>query len=213
MDCDVSLYDTAITMLTYLATWHLSAGHQPVRTRRSAHPSLVPFQAFPARDGWLILGCAKEKFWTRLVDVLDEPALHDVRFATFADRAAHRDTLEPLIDAVLATRDVTDWLAVLQKAGVPCAPINTVEQALAEPHTLARDLLVSTTHPRYGTVTGVGSPVRVGENPETHRRAPQLGEHTGEVLRELLGYDYNDLIRLSEDGAFRPSPQQPKDQI
>jgi crotonobetainyl-CoA:carnitine CoA-transferase CaiB-like acyl-CoA transferase len=210
MDCDISLYDTAISMLTYLATWHLTAGHQPVRTRRSAHPSLVPFQAFPARDGWLIIGCAKEKFWDRLVDALGEPALRDPRFATFTDRAAHRDDLEALIDTALADRDVTDWLAVLQKAGVPCAPVNTVEQALAEPHTIARDLLITTEHPRYGPVTGVGSPVRVGDSTHAHRRAPQLGEHTGAVLRELLGYDDADLLRLADDRAFRPHAQ-PKD--
>ncbi len=63
MDCDVSLYDTAVTMLTYPATWHLNAGFEPVRTRHSAHPSLVPFQAFEAQDAWMIVGCAKEKFW------------------------------------------------------------------------------------------------------------------------------------------------------
>jgi crotonobetainyl-CoA:carnitine CoA-transferase CaiB-like acyl-CoA transferase len=204
MDCDVSLYDTAISMLTYLATWHLTAGHEPARTRRSSHPSLVPFQAFPARDGWLIIACAKEKFWQRLADALGDPVLQEPRFATFTDRAAHRDELEGILDKLLVERDVKDWLAVLQEAGVPCAPVNSVEQALTEPHTLARDLIVTTEHPRYGTVTGVGSPVRVGPVPEVQKRAPQMGEHTGEVLRDLLGYDDDAVARLAEAGAFGP---------
>lgn len=204
IDCDVSLYDTAISLLTYLGTWHMTAGYTPVRGRRSAHPSLVPFQAFPASDGWLIIACAKEKFWQRLVEVLDQPELSDPRFATFVDRAAHRAELEELIDAVLATRTVEDWLSVLRKAAVPCAPVNDVAQALTEEHTIARDLIITTEHPRFGTVRQVSSPVRVGDPPTTHRRAPGLGQDTGDVLRTILGYDDADLARLSADGAFRP---------
>ncbi|MBO0877532.1 MAG: CoA transferase, partial [Pseudonocardia sp.] len=86
-DCDLSLYDTAVSLLAYPGTWHLTAGYQPKRTHHSAHPSLVPFQAFEAADGWLVVGCAKEKFWRRLTVVLDRPELaEDPRFATFADR-------------------------------------------------------------------------------------------------------------------------------
>lgn len=209
MDCDVSLYDTAISLLTYLATWHLTEGYTPQRVRRSAHPSLVPFQAFPAADGWLIVACAKEKFWQRLVALLDEPALRDPRFATFADRAAHRGELEDIIDVALASRSVEDWLVALRDAGVPCAPVNDIASALTEEHTIARDMLITTEHPRFGTVTQVSSPVRVGPVPHTHRRAPQLGQDTGAVLRSILGYGDADLARLAEGGAFLPWPQPP----
>ncbi len=207
MDCDVSLYDTAISLLTYPATWHLTAGYTPGRVRRSAHPSLVPFQAFPAKDGWLIIACPKEKFWHRLVGVLGRPGLaEDKRFATFEDRAAHRGELEDIMDAELARRTVREWLALLRDAAVPCAPVNDVQQALDEEHTLARDLVITTEHPRFGAVRQVSSPVRVGEPDPRHTRAPRLGEDTGDVLRTILGYDDTGLARLTREGAFGAPP-------
>jgi crotonobetainyl-CoA:carnitine CoA-transferase CaiB-like acyl-CoA transferase len=206
MDCDVSLYDTAISMLTYLATWHLTADYAPQRTRRSAHPSLVPFQAFPASDGWLIIACPKQKFWHRLVDLLNEPALTEDRFATYADRAINRAELEDIIDAVLAEGTVADWLKALSAAGIPCAPVNDVSQALREEHTLARDLILETKHPRFGTVRQVSPAVRVGPQQVAHRRAPELGEHTAAVLQSLLSYTDADLARLAGAGAFGNRP-------
>jgi crotonobetainyl-CoA:carnitine CoA-transferase CaiB-like acyl-CoA transferase len=206
MDCDVSLYDTAISLLTYPATWHMTAGYAPGRTRRSAHPSLVPFQAFPAKDGWLIIACPKEKFWHRLVDVLDRPELaNDPRFATFADRRQHHEELEDILDAVLGLRTVREWLTVLGAATVPCAPVNDVAQAMAEEHTIARDLIVTTEHPRFGTVKQVSSPVRVGQPPREHRRAPKLGEDTDHLLTAILDYDEAHLARLADQGAFGTS--------
>jgi len=201
-DCDVSLYDTAIGLLTYPAAWHLTAGFQPVRTRHSAHPSLVPFQAFEASDGWLVVGCAKEKFWRRLVDVLDRPDLAaDPRFADFASRQQHADVLLPLLEGIFRTRTVAGWLKPLRVAGIPSGPINDVEQALREEHTAARGLVVETSHPRWGIVRQVASPARVGDEPPAYRRAPLRGEHLDEVA-DLLGYDSRRVGELAAAGAF-----------
>lgn len=203
MDCDVSLYDTAISLLSYLATWHLTTGYVPTRTRRSSHPSLVPFQVFPAKDGWLVTGCAKEKFWQRLVVVVGRAELaDDPRFATFPDRAAHRSELEEILDAVFSTRTVDEWLVDLRAAAVPCAPINDIPAALREEHTFARELIVSTEHPRFGKVWHVNAPVRVGAVRTHHERAPRLGEHNAEVLRDLLGLDDAAISRLADAGAL-----------
>ena len=203
MDCDVSLYDSAISLLSYLATWNLSRGYHPQRTRRSSHPSLVPFQIFPAKDGWLVAGCAKEKFWHRLTAVLglDELA-DDPRFATFADRAANRDELEPLLDEAFATRTVDEWLAALRAASIPCGPVNDVEQALADEQLAARDLLITTQHPTLGEVRQVASPVRAGDLRSEHAPAPARGEHTQAVLADLLGYDDDTIAALAGSGAF-----------
>ncbi|MFD0524956.1 CaiB/BaiF CoA transferase family protein [Paractinoplanes durhamensis] len=201
MDCDVSLYDTAIGMLTYPAAWHLNAGFAPARTHHSAHPSLVPFQVFPSADGWIVVGCAKEKFWQRLVQVLAVPALDDPRFATFATRREHAAELLSLLDTTFATRPSAEWLALLEPAGVPCGPVNDVAAALRDPHTLARNLVVETEHPRYGTVKQVASPVRVGDDPPAYRRAPRRGEDLGYVAG-LLGYDDSRLSSLRAAGAF-----------
>ncbi|PXY35815.1 CaiB/BaiF CoA transferase family protein [Prauserella flavalba] len=203
MDCDVSLYDTAISMLTYLATWHLSAGHEPRRTARSAHPSLVPFQTFPASDGWLVIGCAKEKFWQRLVTIIGrEDLLEDPRFRTFTDRAEHHGELEKILDAELARATVAQWLEKMRAAAIPCAPINSIPQALADEQALARELVVATDHPVFGTVRGVASPVRVGPARATPHRAPQRGEHTESLLRDLLGYSAEHIAGIRAAGAF-----------
>ncbi|MEV6342747.1 CoA transferase [Actinoplanes sp. NPDC051851] len=203
MDCDLSLYDTAIGMLTYPAAWHLNAGFTPERTRYSAHPSLVPFQLFPSADGWIVVGCAKEKFWQRLVAVLGDPVLTEPRFATFADRRTHAGELLPLLEALFVTRGTGEWLALLEPAGIPCGPVNDVAAALRDPHTLARGMIVETEHPHYGTVRQVASPVRVGASPPAHRRAPRRGEHLPYVS-ELLDYTPERLRELREAGAFGP---------
>jgi crotonobetainyl-CoA:carnitine CoA-transferase CaiB-like acyl-CoA transferase len=209
MDCDLSLYDTAISLLTYLGTWHLTAGYVPQRTKRAAHPSLVPFQAFPAADGWLVVACPKEKFWHRLVDLLGSPDLADARFATFTDRLEHREELIGLLDQLLSKRPVAEWLDALRSVGVPCAPVNDIATALADEQTAARDLLVTTDHPHFGRITQISSPVRVGNPPQTYQCAPRLGQHTGEVLQEILGYDDARLAELARQGAFPPTDQRP----
>ncbi|GAA4492897.1 CoA transferase [Actinoallomurus oryzae] len=204
-DCDLSLYDTAISLLTYPGTWHLTAGYEPTRTRHSAHPSLVPFQAFEAADGWLVVGCAKEKFWHRLTEVIGRPDLAaDPRYATFADRNRNRDTLLRLLEEIFRTRTVADWLAPLYAASIPCAPIKDVADAMTDPHTLERELIAETPHPAFGTVRSLRSAVRVGPpgaDREPTRGAPPMGADTDRVLREL-GYDNDKIAALREAGVL-----------
>lgn len=204
-DCDLSLYDTAVSLLTYPATWHMTAGYEPARTRHSAHPSLVPFQAFEAADGWLVVGCAKEKFWQRLTVVLERPEwASDPRFATFADRAEHRDELVGMLEELFRTRTVADWLAPMYAASIPCAPIRDVAGALTDPHTLERGLLAETEHDAFGQVRSLRSAVRVGPpgaDRAATRPAPAMGADTDRVLREL-GYDDTRITALRQTGAL-----------
>ena len=203
MDCDVSLYDTAVSLLNYVATWHLNAGFTPQRTHHSAHPSLVPFQAFETADAWIVVGCAKEKFWQRLAPAIGRPELAtDPRFATFASRSEHAEALIAELEGVFRTRSSDAWLEVLGAAGVPCSPVNSVEDALRDEHTAARDLIVTTEHPRFGAVRQVASPVRVGDAAVAHRRAPQRNEDGQAILADLLGYDDIRVASLQRDGAF-----------
>ena len=202
-DCDLALFDTAIGMLSYVGAWHLSAGYRPARTSNSAHPSLIPFQSFATEDGWLVVACAKEKFWERLVVALRRPDLAgDPRYETFARRKQNEATLLPQLALAFRERPTSEWLTVLKAAGVPCGPVNDVGQALSDPLVAERRMVVETEHPTLGSVRQLGGVVRVGPYEPSTRRAPLLGEHTNEVLREVLGAEEQRIAELAREGAF-----------
>lgn len=202
-DCDLSLFDTAMSMLTYPAGWALNGSFNPVRTHHSAHPSIVPFQAFASSDGWLVVACAKEKFWLRLATVLNRPDLaSDTRFAGFTERHENAAILVPILEAAFRTRTTAAWLEDLRAAGVPSGPVNTVAEALKDSQTTARGMVVETEHPVFGTVSQVPSAVRVGDEPSQHRRAPLRNEDATAVLVGLLGYSNQKVETLRSAGAF-----------
>jgi crotonobetainyl-CoA:carnitine CoA-transferase CaiB-like acyl-CoA transferase len=202
-DCDVSLFDTALSMLTYPATWYLNGGLVSERTRHSAHPSIVPFQAFETADGWMIVACAKEKFWQRLCSALGRPDLvDDERFDSFSTRRANQEVLIPILDELFLQKDSAFWLTQLKSYGVPCGPVNTLAEALEEPQAVARQMIVTTEHPRFGEIRQVASPVNVGSERGTYRRAPLRNEDAHDILSELLGYDDATIQELSAAGAF-----------
>ncbi|GII55968.1 CoA transferase [Planotetraspora thailandica] len=196
-DCDISLFDTAISMLTYPAAWQLNGDFEPKRTHHSAHPSLVPFQAFPTGDGWLVVACPKEKFFRRLAEVVGHPEWpDDPRYQDFAARRENSEALLAELEAVFATNTSEHWLGLLRVAGVPCGPVNSVAQALRDPHTIARGMVVETEHPYFGTVRQVASPLRVGSEEGRYRRAPRRDEDADYVLTKVLGYDADRIARL-----------------
>ena len=202
-DCDLSLYDTAMTMLSYPATWYLTRGHEVHRRARSAHPSVVPFAAFPTADGWLMLACVKPKFYVRLVEVLGRPELaDDPRFATLEARQRNEEELTRLLDAELQRRTTAEWLGLLEAAGVPCGPVHTLAQALDDPLTIERELILTTPHERFGEVRHVRSAARGWWEPPAARRAPELGEDRDQLLRDVLGCDSSEIDALEREGAF-----------
>lgn len=200
-DCDVTMFDTAVGLLGYLATWHLTAGYEPARTELSAHPSLVPFQNFATADGWIVVACAKEKFWQRLVAAIDRAELaHDERFANFDARRRHASELLPELHCAFATRSSAEWLEILPPAGVPCAPVNTVAQGLVA-HRESGGVQIETTHPRFGTVRHSGPMIRLAAVPDVYPPAPARGSDTIALLAEL-GYERDTIDELFRSGAF-----------
>ena len=203
MDCDLSLYDVGIGMLTYLATWHLTREFMPVRTRNSAHPSLVPFQNFQTADGWIVIGCAKEKFWQRLTDVIGMPELAtDPRFIDFAERREHAGVLTPILEDRIRRQPSEHWLGLLREAGVPSAPVRGLPDALRDPHTVARDLILEYDHPTFGHVRTVPTVARVGDQGVPEGGAPVRNAHAATILQDLLEYDGERVRQLRESGAF-----------
>lgn len=208
-DCDVSLFETALHELMYFGPWAATHGYVPPRTRNSAHASIVPFQNFEASDGWLVLAAAKQKFWERLCEVLERPDLAaDPRFATMAARNEHRDELLPILEEIFRGRTVQEWLDLLVPAGIPCAKINSVLEALEDPQTVARGDVVEHEHPVLGTVRTIASPLRLADGQghelraQPPRRAPFRGEHTEEVLMAVCGYSPERIRELHAEGVF-----------
>lgn len=203
MDCDLALFDVAISLLTYPATWRLTRGYMPERTRHSAHPSLVPFQNFETCDGWIVVGCAKEKFWQRLTEAIGRPDLAtDPRFHNFKGRLDKREELVEILSDVFKSASTSHWLAALTQAGVPCGPVNTIADALKDSRVVARGMVVETEHERWGRVRSPASPVKVGPARTEHRRAPTRNEHAGRLLKSLLGYSDERCRELAAAGAF-----------
>jgi crotonobetainyl-CoA:carnitine CoA-transferase CaiB-like acyl-CoA transferase len=204
-DADLSLFDTALAQLTYIGTWAASRGFRPQRLPRSAHQTVVPFQAFPTADSWIMIACPKQRLWEYLCEALGRTDLMaDKRFSDFAARLEHRQLLEQILIEELARCSTSHWLGVLTSYGVPCAPVNDVEGALADPQVASRETVEEYDHPTLGTVRGIRSPLRVPTAPRGGR-GPLLGEHTEELLRQLCGYGGPQLRTLRNAGVFGTS--------
>ena len=201
-DVDVNLFDTALANLGYVAAWVLTKGYQAHRTPDSSHPSQIPSQVVPTKDGWLVIMCAKEKFFQNLVRILGAPELaEDARFCSFAARLENRDILVPILKDLFRKKTTADWLALL-KGEVPCAPVNTVEQAFADPHVVENEMILALPHPEFGSVRVVASPIAVGGESVEPQRGPSLGEHNEPILSEYLGYSIPEIEKLRSDGAI-----------
>lgn len=201
-DVDVSLFDTAISMLTHIATNHLRSGVEPQRLPGGSHPSVVPSQTFPTADGWVMVMCMKDKFWQRLCALIERPALaSDPRYAGFAERLAHRAELVDELAAVFRGRPTAEWIERL-RGQVPCAPINSVSQALADPQVAARDMLITVAHPQLGPLREVGCPIRIDDVEPRYHPAAALGADTAAILTEWLSAGEDEIEQLRRDGAI-----------
>jgi crotonobetainyl-CoA:carnitine CoA-transferase CaiB-like acyl-CoA transferase len=196
---DASMLDGQISWLTYQAGRYLASGEVPQRIG-SAHPLIVPYQDFEASDGFINIAAGNDNLWrkfcevTGLQDIVDDP-----KFATNAKRVENRDEAVEIISKVTATKTIQEWLDILNNAGIPCGPIYTVDRVFADPHVLAREMLVEVNHPKCGKIKVTGSPVKFSETPaEVVTAPPSLGQHNDEILQGL-GYSSDDIEKLRED--------------
>jgi crotonobetainyl-CoA:carnitine CoA-transferase CaiB-like acyl-CoA transferase len=208
-DCDVSLHETALSLLTYLATWSATEGYIPTRLPDSAHPSVVPFQNFRTSDGWVVIACPKQELWERLCRAIGRDDLLDVsEYASPALRNEHRDGVIAELARTLATRTADEWLRLLAAAGVPAGPVNDVPAALADEHARSRGVIESYSHERLGLVRRVRSPLRLSGRHRAATRAPSRGEHLDTVLADV-GITPRERDELAAAGAFGALPQTP----
>jgi len=200
---DGSLLETAVTLLNYHAEGYLLTGAIP-KPLGSAHPSLSPYRNFRCRDGqWVFIAGANDRFWQKLVGALDLPALRDERFATNLGRVRHRSELEPVVSKAIGSFDREPLLKLLEDAGVPATPVNTVDQVMNDPQTAAREMIQRVLHPRLGEIPVIGTPVKFSRmRPGARTPAPLQGEHTDQVLAEF-GYSADEISALRAKKVVR----------
>jgi crotonobetainyl-CoA:carnitine CoA-transferase CaiB-like acyl-CoA transferase len=199
---ETSLFEAALVQTYWQSAITLATGVAP-RAMGSAHPLNAPYQAFEASDGWIVVGGANQKNWLRMLDALGAPELaEDRRFASGADRMAHLDELELELSKRFRTKPARFWLDALEQKGVPCGPVQDMLQALSDPQTLAREMVVDVAHSTLGSVKTIGLPVKFSATPGKVRvGAPRYGEHTRDVLREH-GFDDEEIDAFARRGSI-----------
>ncbi|WP_223115198.1 CaiB/BaiF CoA transferase family protein [Pseudomonas syringae] len=200
---DMALLDVQVACLANQAMNYLTTGVAPGRLG-NAHPNIVPYQSFPTADGDLILTVGNDSQFRKFAEVAGQLQwADDPRFLTNKLRVAHRAELIPLIRQVTVFRPTGWWVTALEAAGVPCGPVNDLAQVFADPQVVARGLAIELPHVLGGSVPQVASPIRLSETPVEYRRAPPLlGEHTDQVLHDLLGLRNEEVASLRASGVL-----------
>ncbi len=198
---ETSLFEAALVQTYWQAAIALATGVAP-KAMGSAHPLNAPYQAFEASDEWIVVGGANQKNWLLTLEVLGAPELaRDPRFANGAGRMAHLKELEAELAPRFRNKPAAYWLSALDKVGVPCGPVHDMLQALADPQTIARDMVVEVEHSTLGKVKTLGLPVKFSQTPGKVRTgAPLFGEHTRAVLT-AYGFDADEITALQNEGA------------
>ena len=199
---EAALLDGQVAAMSYHGTGYLGTGVEPQRMG-SGHPSLVPYQSFPASDGYFILGCANQGLWERMCQAIGRPDLpNDPRFITNTDRVAHRSECVQLLSDIFQTETVSHWVSKIELAGIPCGPINRVSDVVNDAQVLSRNMVVDIPHPNIPDLKVPNSPLKLTETPPSVRRPPPLlGQHNEEILSEL-GYADESISKLRQKGVI-----------
>ncbi|MFZ0532173.1 MAG: CoA transferase [Anaerolineales bacterium] len=189
---DISLLDSQIAWLANVGSNYLISGEKPIRYG-NAHPNIVPYQTFKASDGYFALGIGNDNQWKQFCEKAGKKEwAEDIRFQTNANRVQNRNDLIPLLDELFGQSEISHWLPIMETIGVPCGPINSINRALEDPQVRAREMVIEVSHPEAGAIQMVASPLKIPTAPTVVRLPPpMLGEHSEQILHELLGFDGN----------------------
>lgn len=199
---DVGMLDGQVALLTYHANNYFGTGKLPPR-RGNKHPSITPYETYECKDGYFNLGVGNDSLWRRFCDAMGLGDIkEDPKFAVNKDRVDNRLELQEILDAFFAEKTVGETLEALRGAGIPCGPINNLEQVLNEPQVLAREMVVDVDVPVAGPTKVTGVPIKLSETPGAVRTPPPtLGQHTEEVLESVLGMDEAQRNALRDEGV------------
>jgi formyl-CoA transferase len=199
---DMALLDVQVAMLANLSSAYFASGEAP-RRMGNAHQAIVPYHVFRASDDFLIVAVGNDTQFTKFCEVIGAAEWpKDARFATNPQRVRNRDLMVEMISARMRTRTAREWLALLEPSGVPCGPINSLDQVFADPQVRHRGMRVTAPHPAAGEVSMVANPIKFSATPITHEAPPPLlGEHTDAVLRGVLGMKDEEISALRKAGA------------
>jgi CoA:oxalate CoA-transferase len=201
---DISLLDGQISMLSYQAVYYLITGQLPKRAE-NGHPSAVVYDTFTTKDLDIVVIAHRDHFWEKFVHVIERPDWQDdERFATRSARAQNKEELTQLLNEIFKQKTSKDWLDALQIVGVPSGPVNTLKSALKDPQVIERNMVIELDHPSYGSFKAPGNPIKTRDKngvliEEQVTAPPLLGEHTLEVLSQVLSYDQETLAQLIRD--------------
>jgi crotonobetainyl-CoA:carnitine CoA-transferase CaiB-like acyl-CoA transferase len=199
---DISLLDSLTALLTYVAQYYFHDGVVP-GPQGTEHMSVVPYQSFKCKDGYLVIAAFTEKFWQGLCRALDLPHLaDDPRFVKNDDRRINKEILVPILVETFATRTIDDWGARLDAEAVPWGPVNTVDRTFKDPQILARQMKIEVEHPTIGKLPMLGNPVKVEGIAENYAPPPLRGQHTEQVLSEWLDYSAEKIAQLKNEKAI-----------
>ena len=187
---DVGMLDCQVAVLENAIARYVTSGSVPTPLG-NRHPSISPFSSFTAQDGHIIVGAGNDRLWTKLCNILEKPELlTDSRFDNNSNRTAHVKELTGILNEVFSKKTIAEWMTVLEEAELPCAPINTVDKIVNDPQIKAREMIVEVEHPVAGHLKMAGLPIKMSATPgAVERPAPLLGQHTAELLKEILGWD------------------------
>ncbi|MCI0476123.1 MAG: CoA transferase [Anaerolineales bacterium] len=196
---DLSLLDSLTSLLTYVAQYFFHDGVNP-GPQGTEHMSVVPYQSFQTKDGFLVVAAFTEKFWQGLCRALDLPrVMDDPRFAKNDARRVNKTQLVPLLSAAFLTRTTGEWQTRLDAESVPWGPINKLDRVMSDPQILARQMKIELDHPTIGKLPMLGNPVKVQGVAEPRVPPPLRGQHTAQVLAELLGYSSEQIAKLKKE--------------
>ena len=199
---DLSLLDCQVGWLVNQAMNYLIGGEVPARTG-NAHPNLVPYQPFQASDGMVIIAVGNDSQFRSLCRFLDMSELgSNPRYSTNGARVEHREELVRILSGRILRQPVNHWIRVLPESGVPCSRINNIKEVFEHPQVRARNMRIDLPHPASGTVPSVANPIRFSQTGVTYRNAPpMLGQHSAQVLQDILGYEAATISELSRIGV------------